>query len=253
MIKKNYRITEISTSKIMTTRLANKNEIQIKLALLKIKPIISPIVVYQKENMYYVIYGNDNVYAYIQLGLTSIAAIIADIEEEEATRIILTELIKDEKLHYFSKIQEIENSLKNNNMRFQDLLHLVTTTKHNILEIQTLMNFSDTERKLITKLGLTKVQALVSSKIANYDLRKDFIEFISKEKLNDNQTIILYKKITEKPKLFKTSLPRDIRLFINSIDNTIKQMQETGFEVNYIKDDNDDCIKCSIEIAKPSE
>ena len=217
--------------------------------------IIQPIIVRKKNDIYEIVAGERRLRACKYLGMKEISAIIKDVDDLEIAEIAIVENLQRKDLNFIEEAKAYQRLIKEFSITQQELAERLgkgqstIANKLRLLNIPTevcnQLNFEEiTERhaRALLKLDDEKSQLKVISQIKERNLNvketEKLIEKIKEEKQNKKKVITVYK---------------DLRLFINTLNNSIREMKEAGLEVEVKKSDEEKYVEFKIRLPKIEE
>lgn len=214
--------------------------------------VIQPIVVHKAYGEFVLIAGERRLRAARVAGLRVIPAIITECSDKESATLALIENLQRQDLSIFEEINAI-NSLVNIWGVTQEVaakkLSMSQSTLANKLR---LLKLSNSEQRKIEDNGLTERHARALIRIDDIDDRKKILEAIVNNGLNVKKTEELIDKIIvpQKKRTLRSIVPKDIRLFINTIDHAVSTMLTAGIEAKAERKETEDYIECIVRIPK---
>ncbi|MBR6617602.1 MAG: ParB/RepB/Spo0J family partition protein [Oscillospiraceae bacterium] len=215
--------------------------------------ILQPITVRQKGERFELIAGERRLRAAKIAGLRAIPCIIMDITERNSAILALVENIQRQDLNFFDEAAAIEKLISYYGMTQEDAAIKLGKAQSTIANKLRLLRLNFTEREFILQNNLTERHARAILRLANVVDRREMLDKIVKYHLNVERTEQLIDekigKTREKENLRKRSvLFRDVRLFINTIQHALENMQSAGIPASSQKMQFDDYIEYRIRI-----
>ncbi len=108
------------------------------------------------------------------------------------------------------------------------------------------------DQELFEKANLTVGHAETLLKVHSQKNRSLVLDYVVRKKLSEEQTRQLYEKLfyPKSKQRKKERLPNDVRLYVNTINNTINRMKNAGIDAVAQKRETDEYIECIIRIPK---
>ncbi len=212
--------------------------------------LIEPIIVRKRGAGYSVIKGENRLFAAKKAGLLEVNCLIISCNTLEG--IILSLVLNSRNSDNFLENAVMINSLLNEwGISALEISQTLGINTEKLREKLSVLNFSDSEIKIIKDAHISEEQALVSLSIKDKD-REKFLYYIAHKGLNLSKTKELVQKIKFKKKgqTLKSLVPLDIRLYSNTIENTVKTMKNAGIDVKSEKYEREEFIEYVIKIPK---
>ena len=115
-----------------------------------------------------------------------------------------------------------------------------------------LLKLLPSEQRIIEENKLTERHARAILRLESSDERAKVLEAVIKNGLNVKKTEELIDRIVEPPLKRNTKgvVPKDIRLFINTIDHAVSTMLTAGINAKAERKETDEYIECIVRIPK---
>ena len=257
LLKKENKVCNLQVDKIYPNPFQPRkyfcdDEIE-KLALsIKENGLIQPITVRKQGSRYILIAGERRLRAIKKLGLSEIKAIIIECEPRDAASFALIENIIRKDLNFFEEAEAIDRLINEKRFSREEVAIKLSMSESTISNKLRLLKLSTAEKSIIEKNRLTERHARALLKLNNEEERLKILEAIIKNGLSVKKTEELINKVLfpEIKKLKRHIVPKDIRLFINTIDHAVSTMLTAGIEAKSEKNETEDYIECIVRIPK---
>lgn len=222
--------------------------------------ILQPLTVRKIGDRYELVSGERRLRALKLIEKTMVPCIVIDISERNSAVMALVENIQRKDLSYFDEAVAISNLIDFYGMTQEDAAIKLGRAQSTIANKLRLLKFSEEEKELILKYGLTERHARALLKMDVKEERMQMIEQIYKFSLNVEKTEkaindFIYQKIADKKSIFKSKkyASKDVRIFVNSINHAIESMQAAGINAKSTKRTSDDYIEYVVRIPIESK
>ncbi len=203
--------------------------------------IIQPIVVREDRDKYQIVAGERRYRACRLLGLKDIPALVQEMDDEKVAAVSLIENLQRKELNYFEEAsaynvlvnlfgftqEELAKKIGRSQSAIANKLRLLKLPP----EIRSVISPSQlTERhaRALLKLNSTETQLRIVEEIVDKDLTvKETEELV--EKLSYNNIPLEQKK---EPSQNVSMIIRDVRIFLNTIKETVKRAKQTGVDIS---------------------
>lgn len=221
--------------------------------------VIQPINVRViKENVFELIAGERRLRAAKMAKLTTIPAIIVDVNDKDSAILALIENLQRENLNYFEEAEGYYSLIEDYNLTQEEIAKQVGKSQSAVANKLRLLkldeevvkmlldhNLSERHARALLKLPSTKLQLALLDKVIiqslNVKKTEDLIESTLHKVINDD-------KLGSNQNAFVKRYLKDIRIFTNTIKQSVDMMKESGLDVNYKLEENEDAYHISIVI-----
>lgn len=257
LYKKENKLMNIETDKIYPNpyqprKSFNENEIDKLSESIKENGLLQPITVRRQGNRYILIAGERRLRAAKKAGFTEIKAIVTECDNKEAAAFALIENTVRTDLNFFEEAEAIERLINEKNLSRGEAARKLSLSESAISNKLRLLKLSPNEKSIIEKNRLTERHARAVLRLSNESDRLSVLEAIIKNGLSVKKTEELINKILmpDVKKVKRCIVPKDIRLFINTIDHAVSTMLTAGIEAKAQKKETEDYIECIVRIPK---
>lgn len=215
--------------------------------------LIQPIIVRKAAgNEYMLIAGERRLRAAKIAGMRDIQAIITDFSSKESAVIAVLENLQRKDLSVFEEAFAVGALTKEWGLTQDEAAKKLGMSQSALANKLRILRLTPTEQKLIEENKLTERHARSLLRLNDSDDRMKVLEAVIKNGLNVKKTEELIDKIMtpQKKRVYKGSVPKDIRLFINTIDHAVSTMLTAGIDAKAERKETDDYIECIVRIPK---
>lgn len=208
------------------------------------------------DGFYELIAGERRFRASSMAGLRTVACIIHNIDDRQASIFSLIENLQRKNLTIFEEADGIARLIKEQSISHLEAatyLGIAQSTLSNKLKI---LKLTDSQRERITVARLTERHARALVKLPD-EKRNEALDIIIAKQLTVNETDKLVEQIleatAEQPVVHRQkccSCVTDIRLFANSLTRIVDTMKKSGVNAKTIKNETDDFVEYRIRIPK---
>ncbi|MCL1934827.1 MAG: nucleoid occlusion protein [Defluviitaleaceae bacterium] len=190
-------------------------------------------------------------------GIEKIPAIIVNIKDRDSAIVAIIENIQRENLNYIEEAIGYNNLLLDYKFTQEELATRLGKSQSTIANKIRLLKLSKNVQKILIENGLSERHARALIRLDNEELQLTALKKIISLELNVKKTEELVEKyLTEKkeakrePKVKR--IIKDIRLFSNSILQSINTMKESGYDTEYLIDQIDGGYEILIKVSYPN-
>lgn len=217
--------------------------------------VIQPLILRRTASAFVLIAGERRLRAAKIAGLREVPAIIAEYSTRDSAVVALIENLQRQDLSIFEEAHAISALVREWGLTQEEAAKRLGMSQPSLANKLRILRLSGREQRLMEENGLTERHARALIRIEDPENREKLLEAVIKNGLNVKKTEELIEKIlnpaAEAPKpIRKGIVPRDIRLFINTIDHAVSTMLTAGIEARSTKNETDDYIECIVRIPK---
>ncbi len=222
--------------------------------------IIQPIVVRENGDYYQIIAGERRYRACELIGIKDIPALVQEMDDEKAAAVSLIENLQRKELNYFEEASAYNLLINVFGFTQEELANKIGKSQSAIANKLRLLKLSPAIRAEISPAQVTERHARALLKLNNPDVQLSVIEEIAKKELTVRETEELVEKLIynripmEEVKKEAgqniSMIIRDVRIFLNTIKETVKRAKQTGIDISMLENDSEDNYEIIIRIAK---
>lgn len=223
--------------------------------------LLQPLLVRKVDDGYELVAGERRLRAVTSLGMEKVACIVQqDIEDESSAMMALIENLQREDLHYLEEAQCYQKLLETYGLTQEELANRLGKSQSSIANKLRLLKLSDEVKAAMTEKRLSERHARALLKLADDKQRLDAVEKIAEKGLSVKETEQMVEKTLNKaydekqdgakprPKLMR--IVRDYRLFMNTINQAVNQLRESGMTVEVEQSDRADGVDIKISVTR---
>ena len=223
--------------------------------------LLQPLLVRKVDDGYELVAGERRLRAVTSLGMEKVACIVQqDIEDESSAMMALIENMQREDLHYLEEAQCYQKLLETYGLTQEELANRLGKSQSSIANKLRLLKLSDEVKAAMTEKRLSERHARALLKLTDDKQRLDAVERIAEKGLSVKETEQMVEKTLNKayderqdgakprPKLMR--IVRDYRLFMNTINQAVNQLRESGMTVEVEQSDRADGVDIKISVTR---
>ena len=223
--------------------------------------LLQPLLVRKVDDGYELVAGELRLRAVTSLGMEKVACIVQqDIEDESSAMMALIENLQREDLHYLEEAQCYQKLLETYGLTQEELANRLGKSQSSIANKLRLLKLSDEVKAVMTEKRLSERHARALLKLTDDKQRLDAVEKIAEKGLSVKETEQMVEKTLNKaydekqdgakprPKLMR--IVRDYRLFMNTINQAVNQLRESGMTVEVEQSDRADGVDIKISVTR---
>ncbi len=214
--------------------------------------ILQPISVRPLNyGMYEIISGKRRFTAAKLAGLTSIPCIIINSDKKTSAAHNFIENYFRKTHSLFDEADTIKSLILDYQYTIDEISDMLCCDIFDVINKLKILHFSRENRIKAENSHLTFRQCIALSKLEDTGLFDETLDEIINSHLNDFQTEKYVEKLLKNKR--NTAIYKDIRLFTNTISNTIEKMKSAGINVISDKKETDEKIEYNIVISKKKQ
>ncbi|MFW6295179.1 MAG: nucleoid occlusion protein [Halanaerobium sp.] len=245
-------IDKIKTNPFQPRKEFNQAEIEELAQSIKNFGLIQAITVREIEAGYELIAGERRLRAARVLNKDVIPAVIKNFNDQQMAEIALIENLQRKDLNFLEEAQAYQRLLDEFNLTQKELAARVSKSQSTIANKLRLLNLPDQIREKLLAADLSERHGRALLQLDSAAEQMEVIDEITKKELNVRESEKLIKKQkqpTEKKKKIK-HISEDLRLFANSLEKRISEIEDSGINVDFERSDEQDSIEYYIKLSK---
>ncbi len=215
--------------------------------------LLQPLTVRKIDEKYELISGERRLRAIKLASIEYAPCIIIEATDKQSAVFSLLENIQRQDLNYFEEANALKSLIVEWGISQSELGAKLGKSQPTIANKLRLLRYDDMTQQLMLAKNINERQARALLKIADDNKLMDAVEYISQNKLSVAQTErfvdAVEKARTTHKKTFRP-LVKDVRLFLNTMNNAIKIMNDSGINVSAKKIDSGDYIEYVVLIPR---
>lgn len=225
--------------------------------------LIEPIIVRPYDNKYQIVTGERRFRACYLLGKSQIAAIIREMDDEEALTVSLTENLQHQELNYIEEAETYNILINGFGLTREELARKTGRNQTAIADKLRLFKLPEYIRRMINPTIVSEKHAQALLRINSSDMQEEVINQIYEKELTVKDTEELVERLSRnnipaeiKPRNNSQNVSmiiRDTRIFMNTIKETVKRARQTGVDILMIENDDDNKHEIIIQINKEEQ
>ena len=194
-----------------------------------------------------------------QVGLLQ-PLLVRKVDDGSSAMMALIENLQREDLHYLEEAQCYQKLLETYGLTQEELANRLGKSQSSIANKLRLLKLSDEVKAAMTEKRLSERHARALLKLTDDKQRLDAVERIAEKGLSVKETEQMVEKTLNKaydekqdgakprPKLMR--IVRDYRLFMNTINQAVNQLRESGMTVEVEQSDRADGVDIKISVTR---
>ena len=219
--------------------------------------VIKPLIVRKTDAGYELIAGERRLRASRQAELAEVPCVLRPANDKEMAEIALIENLQREDLHFFEEALGYEKLLTQFDLTQEELAERVGKNQSTIANKLRLLKLPPPMREYIFREKLTERHSRALLKIEEPERQWSVLQLVVEQKLNVRDTEALIdaqtppppeQKPVRRPAMLK--IVKDVRIFINTVGELVKQMKKTGLDVRLTQEQDEDTVTLTMVVPK---
>ena len=225
--------------------------------------LIEPIIVRPYDNKYQIVTGERRFRACYLLGKSQIAAIIREMDDEEALTVSLTENLQHKELNYIEEAETYNVLINGFGLTREELARKTGRSQSAIADKLRLFKLPEYIRRMINPTIVSEKHAQALLKINSSNMQEEVINQIYEKELTVKDTEELVESLSRnnipaeiKPRNNSQNVSmiiRDTRIFMNTIKETVQRARQTGVDILMMENDEDEQYEIIIRVNKEEQ
>lgn len=222
--------------------------------------VIQPINVRKiSAKMYELVAGERRLRAATMAGLKEIPAIVVDINDNDSAVMALIENLQREDLSYMEEAEGYNNLINEHGFTQEELAAKIGKSQSTIANKIRLLKLPPLVKKILADNNLTERHARALLKLHDEQLQLKVLKTVCEKGLNVKKTEELVERAIEKytrqenekkNKAKYTRAIKDIRIFVNTIKQSIELMKKSGVDAKAAQFDRGTYVEFIVRIPK---
>lgn len=217
--------------------------------------ILQPLTIkrIKNSNFYELVAGERRLRASIMAGLSTIPCIVVQIDYQQSAIFSLIENLQRENLDFFEEAESVSMLISHFGMTQEQVAAKLGKSQSALSNKIRLLKLPTEIRCFVQQEGLTERHARALLQLEDIKDMWNILNLVKARALNVSQTEKEIARLYEKPVKPTGTIVgifKDVRLFVNTINNAVDTMRTAGIEANSEKTETDDYIEFKVRIPK---
>lgn len=221
--------------------------------------VIQPLLVRRTTDAYELIAGERRLRASKLAGLKEVPAVVRNLNDQEMAELAMIENLQREDLHFLEEAEGFYKLLQNFGFTQDALARRMGKSQSTIANKLRLLKLSASVREKIVEARLTERHARALLRLDAEQLQEKALQEIVEKELNVRQSESLIQEMLEQVaqqgdskarKRNVVHVVRDVRIFLNTIQQVVGEMKKSGLKVKVQQEQDDDYILVKMMIPK---
>ena len=216
--------------------------------------ILQPLLVrHLDDGKYELVAGERRLRAARLIGLTKLPCIVNEISESESAVFAVIENLQRSNLDYFEEAEAIALLMSDYRLSQEELCKRLGKAQSTISNKLRLLKLSEEMRYRISRAGLTERHARTLLSLTDEVQRARALSIIIDRHLTVSESESLVEQMLRKNEAPKRQILKgfkDIRIFINTLNNAVDTIRRAGIDADSIKTETDEYVEYIVRIPK---
>ena len=223
--------------------------------------LLQPLLVRRVGEQYELVAGERRLRAVTSLGMESVSCIIQqEIVDEASAVMALIENLQREDLHYLEEAQCFSALLETYHLTQEQLAERLGKSQSSIANKLRLLKLSDQVKGAMTEAHLSERHARALLRLDGDEARLEMVKKIDERGLSVKDTEKLVEKTLNRlydekvdgarPRPVIVRFVRDYRIFMNTINDAVAALRESGMVVEVEQNDRPDGVDIGIRVTR---
>lgn len=216
--------------------------------------ILQPLLVRSQGNgKYELIAGERRLRAARLIGLTNVPCIVTEISETDSAVFAVLENLQRQNLDYFEEAEALSTLINDYRLSQDELCKRLGRAQSTLSNKLRLLKLSDEMRYQISRAGLTERHARALLSLTDEVQRSRALSIIIERHLTVSESEALIDQMLRKNEAPKRQMLKgfkDIRIFINTLNNAVDNIRRAGIDADSVKTETDEYVEYIVRIPK---
>lgn len=216
--------------------------------------ILQPLLVRtNEEGKYELVAGERRLRAARLVGITKVPCIVNDISESDSAVFAIIENLQRQNLDFFEEAEALATLVSDYRMSQEELCKKLGKAQSTLSNKLRLLRLSEEMRYKITRAGLSERHARALLSLNDEVQRARALSIIIDRHLTVNESEALIEQMLRKNEAPKRQILKgfkDIRIFINTLNNAVDTIRRAGIDADSVKTETDEYVEYIVRIPK---
>ena len=222
--------------------------------------LLQPLTIRFEQDKPILVAGERRLRAAKIAGIRALPCIEVEGEGPRSALLALIENLQREDMNCFEEAEGIRRLITVYGLTQEEAANRLGCSQPTVANRLRLLRLEPAERRAVLDAGLTERHARALLRLEDPDIRSAALKRMAEERMNAAQSDRLVEEILrrgtgereEEGKKVKRPLPlvRDIRLFLNTVNNAVDTMRRSGIEASAEKTETEEFIEYVVRIPK---
>lgn len=220
--------------------------------------ILQPLVVRSTADGLELIAGERRLRASVLAELPDVPVIVRSISDKEMAELAMIENLQREDLHFLEEAEGYQLLISQFGLTQEEMAKRVGKNQSTIANKLRLLKLEPDVRASLREYNLTERHARALLKLETPQLQREMVQSIQEKGLNVRETEQVIEEYIDSISREKLTPPRrnvirlikDVRIFLNTINNLVSDMRKAGLSVDLKQVQDDNYVTLTMKIPK---
>ncbi len=221
--------------------------------------VIEPVLVRRSpkgEGQYQLVVGERRVRACRLAGLERVPAVVRDVDDEQVALLGLTENLQREDLHFIEEAEAFRRIIDEFGLTQGEVARRLGMKQSTISNKLRLLTLDQDLRRTLRVSGLGERHARALLRLPEAAAQREVLAWAVEGEVSVRQMDAMVERVLtgedeRSPRRQRvTRFARDLRIYLNSLNDTVEMMRESGLKVDVERADREESYEVVIRIAK---
>lgn len=247
-------ITQISPAPSQPRTVFDPEELQSLASSIQEMGILQPLSVRKVDNQWQLVAGERRLRAATMAGLTHVPCLAVAVDGQMASLFTMMENIQRKDLNFLEESRGLRHILETFHLSQEQLAQRLGRSQSSIANQLRLLRLPDSVLLPLAEGGFTGRHARALLRLSDTQQVEEITQRILVDKLTVAQTEQLVAEfLSPVPKKVRQKLrfiPKDIRIFMNTLNRSLKMMQTAGLDARCVQEEGADEYVVTVHIPK---
>lgn len=224
-------------------------------ASIELHGILQPLVLRpaDEEGRYQLIAGERRLQAAKALGWEHVPAIVRPVENRELAELALIENLQREDLHFLEEARAYQRLVDEFGLTQRELAERVGKGQSTVANKMRLLQLAPKVQEIVRERGLTERHARALLQLEGPEAQEEAAVVIADRGMTVREAeawIARRQQRAREAKRRRVWILKDVRLFLNGVDQLVKQVRASGIPVEWDQEEDGDWIEVRLRISR---
>ncbi len=242
-------IEKIVPGKFTVRRHFDEEKINLLAQSVKNFGILQPVTVRKFNKNYELISGERRVMAAKVAGLVKVPAMLVDARFDIAAAMAIAENQQREELYLMDTAESFMSLIRRRGLTYSEMADIIGVSTEQVVQDLSVLHMPKQIRDVLANYNLSKQHLEAVNVLEDEDEMARLLEEAAKENYSPDKLAVMAKTACEEKRIRK-HVVKDMKIFFNTINQTIDMIKKAGMYASADRTENDQYIEYIIKIEK---
>lgn len=217
--------------------------------------VLQPLTVQKSGGGYLLIAGERRLRASVMAGLSEVPCIVTEATPEQSSLLALVENLQREDLHYLDEAAAISRLIRQYHLSQEEAAKKLGRSQSAVANKLRLLRLSPACTELLRQHKLSERHARALLMLEDEEMRLHALRHIAENGLTVSESEQYIQELLTRarqtpPRRRPTYIIKDVRIFLNSVNRSVRLIREAGVSADCSREDTENEILLTIRIPK---